>query len=89
MSIKLASSSPLKVLEKSHFYSYGGANLLGYLGFIETTKHGVSHFVIPYSYAYTEFAFYWHGKGKVKFRIGEQPQRKPLRRNWNEASWLK
>ena len=68
----------------------GGANLQGYLGFTETAKHVGSHFVISHSFAYTKFPFFfhWDGRRKVEFRIGEQPERKPVRRNRNEASWL-
>ena len=36
-----------------------------------------------------EVRLYWEGKGKAEFRIGDQPERKPIRRNWNEASWVK
>ena len=75
---------------KLHLYSYDAfSNLPGQLGFVETTRKGVSNFVISHSYFFTKFAFYWEGSGKAEFRIGHQPERKPVGRSWNQASSLK
>ena len=75
---------------KLHLYSYGAnVNLPGVYGFVETARPGVSNFVISHSYFFTKYAFYWEGNGKAEFRIGQQPAKKPVGRNWNEASWLK
>ena len=74
---------------KLYLYSYGGSgSFIGVYGFVETTRPGVSHFIISHSYNLIKYAFIWDGKGKAEFRIGQQPEKKPVGRNWNEASWL-
>jgi len=75
---------------KLHLYSYGSnAKLPGHYGFTETTCQGVSHFVVSHSYTFTKYAIYWEGKGKAEYRIGQRPERKPVGRSWNEATWCK
>ena len=79
---------------KLHLYTYGASNpklvyLPGQFGFVETTRNGVSHFIISHSYYFTKYAFYWDGKGPAEFRIGQRPEKKHVGKDWNHSSWLK
>ncbi|KAF8521659.1 hypothetical protein JB92DRAFT_2785602, partial [Gautieria morchelliformis] len=75
-----------------HLYTYAASNGEGGVhGSVHTSRSGVSNFIIPYSYNYTQYAFYWDGDGKAECHIGwkSDPKTYPMEgKGWENSSWV-
>lgn len=70
---------------KLRHFSYGSGNMQSRSGSVATTRHGVSHFVIGFSYTFPRYAFIWEGNGKATCCTSFNRQEHPVGKSWSDA----
>jgi hypothetical protein len=74
---------PGKLSLLTYLSDNGGANVNGSLS---TNNVGVTRFLISFSHNYRRFPFIWEGSGEAVYSIGTGLERKPVGKNWSQAS---
>ncbi|KAK7019202.1 hypothetical protein VNI00_018160 [Paramarasmius palmivorus] len=62
------------------------AQLGNNVGSLTTASEGITKFVISHSYTYERFAFFFAGEGEAVYSVGSGLLRRPVGKNWKEAS---
>lgn len=74
---------------KLHLLSYqNNAQGVNVVGSTQTSSSGVTRFLISFSHHYERFAFHWDGAGEAVYGLGNGLERKPVGRNWQQASFI-
>ncbi|KAH6907685.1 mucin-binding lectin 1 [Coprinopsis sp. MPI-PUGE-AT-0042] len=56
------------------------------VGAVRTTNTGLTRWVVSFSHTFLHFAIKWDGEGEAVYQIGNGLERKPVGRDWNNAT---
>ena len=56
------------------------------VGYGTTSNEGVTRFLVSFSHNYNAYAFMWDGQGEAVYGVGTGLERRPIGRNWTQAS---